>query len=136
MISRFLYREILSGLGEFQSYLTSLGMQSLGRLAEIISNIEEIDMASSKGRAAALTLQSQATETRFRELVWSLVEGAEWVEIFRGLQDYDRTVIKRLIRLAIIGPLIQHSRTTPRTSAETRHLSCGSGRDSISWVIP
>jgi hypothetical protein len=100
MIPERLYREILDDLQEFESYLTSLRVKPLDKLQGIIANIREIEQAYSQGRAAALE-----TEPRLRELVWSLVEGAELAEIFRGIQEYDRAVIKRLMRNAVIGPV-------------------------------
>jgi hypothetical protein len=104
MISDRSYREILGDLRKFESYLTSLRVESPRRLAEIISNIEAIDRACSNGRAAARAFQTEATEPRFRELVWSLVEGAEWAESFRGLHSYDPIITRRLMRIAMIGP--------------------------------
>jgi hypothetical protein len=94
------YSEIVTDLEEFDSYLSRLGVK-LDRLRDVIANIREIENACAQGRAAALE-----TESRLPELVWSLVEGAEFAEIFLGIRDYDDpAVVKRLMRKAAVGPL-------------------------------
>jgi hypothetical protein len=75
-------------------------VKPLDRLRGAIANIREIENACAQGRAAALE-----TESRLAELVWSLVEGAEFAEIFRGIRGYDPAVVKRLMRKAVAGPL-------------------------------
>ncbi len=94
------YREIASELDNFDSYLSRLGVQPLDRLRGIISNVREIEKACSEGRARALE-----TDPRLPELVWSLVEGAEFAEIFQGIQGYDPAIVKKLMRKAMTGPL-------------------------------
>jgi hypothetical protein len=94
------YGRIASELEEFESYLSRLGVQSLDRVRGAIANIREIEKTCSEGRAKALE-----TDPRLPELVWSLVEGAEFTEIFRGIRGYDPAVVKRLMRKAVAGPL-------------------------------
>jgi len=94
------YGEIATDLEEFDSYLSRLGVKPLDRLRGAIANIREIENACAQGRAATLE-----TESRLPELVWSLVEGAEFAEIFRGIRGYDPAVVKRLMRKAVAGPL-------------------------------
>jgi hypothetical protein len=94
------YAEIVKDLGDFESYLRCLGVQEFDRLRGVIANIREIEKACSDGRAKALE-----TDPRLRELVWSLVEGAELAEIFRGIQSNNSATLKKLMRRAIAGPL-------------------------------
>jgi hypothetical protein len=82
------YTEILARLHEFDSYLTTLPV-TRHKLRSIITNIEEIHTAYLNGRGAALTLEREATEDHFRELIWSLTEGSEWADIFRGIRNHD-----------------------------------------------
>ena len=94
------YGEILSDLDQFESYLSRLRVQPLDRLRGVIANIREIEGACSEGRARSLE-----TDPRLPELVWSLVEGTEFAEIFRGIQGYDPAIVKKLMRKALTGPL-------------------------------
>lgn len=94
------YGEIASDLEEFDSYLSRSGVKPLDRLRGAIANIREIERACSQGCAEALE-----RESRLPELVWSLVEGAEFAEIFRGIRGYDPAVVKRLMRKAVTGSL-------------------------------
>lgn len=94
------YGEIANELDDFESFLSRLAVTPLDRLRGVIANIREVEKACSEGRAKALE-----TDPRLPELVWSLVEGAEFGEIFRGIRDYDPAVVKKLMRRAITGPL-------------------------------
>ena len=91
------YPAILARLHEFDSYLTTLQV-TRHKLRSIITNIEEIHTACLNGRDAALTLEREATKDHFRELIWSLTEGSEWVDIFRGIKDHDESTMRRLLR--------------------------------------
>ncbi len=96
------YGDIANDLDEFVSYLTRLRVEPLDRMRHALANIREIEKACSQGRAAALELER---DSRLPELIWSLVEGAELSEIFRGMQGYDEAVVKRLMRRAANGPV-------------------------------
>lgn len=96
------YSDIANDLDEFVCYLTRLGVGPLDRIRHGLANIKEIERACSQGRAAALELERGP---RLPELIWSLVEGAELSEIFRGIRGYDEAVVKRLMRKAVNGPL-------------------------------
>lgn len=96
------YGDIANDLGECVSYLTRLGVGPLYRMRHALANIREIERVCSQGRAAALELER---DPRLPELIWSLVEGAEFSEIFRGIQGYDEAVVKRLMRKVVNGPL-------------------------------
>lgn len=94
------YGEVASDLEQFDSYLSRLGVKGLDRLRGTIANVREIEKACSEGSAKSLE-----TDPRLPELVWSLVEGAEFAEIYRGIRDYDPAIVKKLMQKAIIGPI-------------------------------
>ena len=96
------YGDIAKDLNEFISYLTRLRVQPLDRIRHTLANVREIEATCSQGRDAALELEK---DPRLPELIWSLVEGAELSEIFRGIHGYDESIVKRLMRKAVNGPL-------------------------------
>jgi len=102
------YREILHDLEELEAYLTSLGFRRApGRLRGIIANLREIEKARAENRLLSLN-----THPRVSELVWSVVEGQEFAEIFRGIRGYDPQIVKALMRRALKGPLHPNNETT------------------------
>lgn len=96
------YGDIANDLDELVSYLTRLRVEPLDRIRLALANIRQIDMACSQGRTAALELER---DPRLPELIWSLVEGAEFSEIFHGIRGYDEAVVRRLMRKAVNGPV-------------------------------
>jgi hypothetical protein len=50
-------------------------------------------------------LSTSQARTISRELIWSLTEGSEWVDIFRGIKDHDESTMRRLLRKAMKAPL-------------------------------
>jgi hypothetical protein len=72
----------------------------LDRIRGTIANIREIELACAQGSAKVLD-----TDPRLPELVWSLVEGAEFADIFPEIRDDDPAVVKRLMLKAVTGPL-------------------------------
>ena len=96
------YGDIANDLDDFLSYLARLRVEPLDRIRLALANIRQIETACSQGRAAALELEKDA---RFPELIWSLVEGAEFANIFRGIQGYDEAVVKKLMRKVVNAPL-------------------------------
>jgi len=92
------YGDIATDLEEFVSYLARLGVDPVDRIRLTLANIRQIETACSQGRVAALELER---DPRLPELIWSLVEGAEFSEIFRGIRGYDEAVVKRLMRKAV-----------------------------------
>jgi hypothetical protein len=104
MIADRSYSDILAQLREFDSYLASLGV-TRKRLCRIITNIEEIHDACSRGREAALALERDAGPVHFPELIWSLTEGNEWAEIFSGIREHRDESMCRLLRKAMRAPV-------------------------------
>jgi hypothetical protein len=79
------YSEILADLAPFEEYVGSLKLpEASHRLRQIIAKIGEIEDARLRGSVDALYKRPDLPE-----LVWSLVEGQEFIEIFRGLRGYD-----------------------------------------------
>jgi hypothetical protein len=95
------YAEILDDLDGLEKYLTQLGLpRPYDRLRRMIANIREIEKVYGENRAASLEMSP-----RVEELVWSLVEGQEFAEIFRGVRDYDPDGAAPLLRKALSGPV-------------------------------
>jgi hypothetical protein len=94
------YGQILQDLEDFASYLTSLGLRGApnDRLRGLIADIATLEKARSEGGLPALEAQPAG-------LVWSLVEGQEFAEIFKGIAGYAPEVTKELMRKALKGPL-------------------------------
>jgi len=94
------YGEILRDLEDFALYLTNLGLPGApnDRLRGFIADIRTLEKARSEGGLAALEAQPAG-------LVWSLVEGQEFAEIFRGIDGYNADTVKELMRRALKGPL-------------------------------
>ncbi len=87
------YGEILRDLEDFASYLTNLGLRGApnDRLRGLIADTRTLERARSKGGLAALEGQPAG-------LVWSLVEGQEFAEIFRGIDGYNADTVRELMR--------------------------------------
>ncbi len=95
------YSEVLADLAVFEEYVSSLGLpEASDRLGGIIAKIAEIEDAHRRGSIDALYKRPDLSE-----LVWSLVEGQEFIEIFRGLRDYDSAVMRGLLEKAFRGPM-------------------------------
>src|SRR5216684_3912000 len=94
------YDQILRDLEDLASYLTSLGLRGApnDRLRGLIADIATLEKARSEGGLPALEAQPAG-------LVWSLVEGQEFAEIFKGIAGYDPETTKELMRKALKGPL-------------------------------
>jgi hypothetical protein len=94
------YGQILCDLEEFASYLTTLGLRGApnDRLRGLIADIARLEKARSEGGLSALEAQPAG-------LVWSLVEGQEFAEIFKGIESYDPETVRDLLRKALKGPL-------------------------------
>jgi hypothetical protein len=95
------YAEILAELKTFESYLRTLGLRRApDRLQSIMTMVKEIEVARTENRLASLNKRRDVAE-----LVWSVVEGQEFADIFRGIRNYDPAVIKKLLQNALKGPL-------------------------------
>ena len=94
------YGAILQDLEGLASYLTNLGLRGApnDRLRGLIADIRTLEKARSEGRLQALEAQPAG-------LVWSLVEGEEFAEIFKGIAGYNPEIVKELMRKALKGPL-------------------------------
>jgi len=111
------YREIVDDLVALEGWLTKLGLRrGPDRLRGVVANIREIEKARSEGKL--LTLNAHP---RLDELVWSLVEGQEFAEIFRGVLGDDPQTIKRLMQKALGGPL--HPLAETRVSNVARNTN-------------
>jgi len=95
------YSEILADLAPFKEYVVSLKLpEASDRLRRVIANIVQIEDARLTDNMDALYKRPD-----FPELVWSLVEGQEFIEIFRGLRNYDPAVMQELLAKALRGPI-------------------------------
>gem|GEM_PF-1244958 len=96
------YCTILQDLEGLGSHVTNLGLHGApnDRLRGLIADIRTLEKARSENRLQALEIQPQVAG-----LVWSLVEGQEFAEIFRGITGYNPQVVKELMRRALKGPL-------------------------------
>ena len=95
------YSEILADLAPFEEYVGSLKLpEASHRLRQIIAKIGEIEDARLRGSVDALYKRPDLPE-----LVWSLVEGQEFIEIFRGLRGYDSAIMRDLLEKALRGPM-------------------------------
>ena len=108
-----LYSDIIRDLEELDAYLTKLGLRrAQDRLHRMISNLKELERARAEDRLLALN-----THPKVAEFVFSLVEGQELTDIFRGIRKYDPEVVKPLMRRALKGPLNPAEETTSSNSA-------------------
>lgn len=102
-----LYAEIIGDLEEFEAYLATLRLRRApDRLRAITTKLKEIEVARIQNQLPSLNKRPDVAE-----LVWSLVEGQEFAEIFRGIRDYDPATIKRLMQKALKGPLHPNEET-------------------------
>jgi hypothetical protein len=109
------YREIVSDLEDLKMYLTNVGLHHApDRLRDIVANIKEIEKARAEDRLPSLNARH-----RMAELVWSVVEGQQLAETFRGIRDYDSQTTKRLMQKVLKGPL--HPIDETRCSNEARN---------------
>ena len=86
------------------------------RLRGLIADIRTLEKARSRGPL-------QALEARPAGLVWSLVEGEEFAEIFKVIAGYDPEIVKELMRKALKGPLRPDDETDASNLAKTPSLS-------------
>ena len=111
MISRRGYGEILRDLEALEAYLMSLGLRGApnDRLRGLTADIRKLERVHAESGLQPLESQSQAQTAG---LVWSLVEGKGWTEIFQGLKGYDPQVMSTLMRKAMKGPLYPQHETS------------------------
>ena len=114
------YAEVLRDLQDLETYLTNLGLHHApDRLRGVVANLRELEEARAENRLAALKAHHRAAE-----LVWSVVEGQQLADIFRGIRGYDSQVVKRLMQKALKGPLHPIDESGIPTRPETRSSSC------------
>lgn len=95
------YGTIATRLHEFEKYLSGLGLRrGPDRLHRLIERVEQCEEARNSGQMELLQQRSDV-----EDLVWSLVEGTEFVRIYEGLRGYDPEAVKRLTKTALGGPL-------------------------------
>ncbi len=95
------YAEILAELETFEGYLRTLGLRRApDRLRDVLGRLKEIETARTRNRLPSLNKRPDVAE-----LIWSLVEGQEFADIFRGIRNYDAVIIKKLLQKALQGPL-------------------------------
>lgn len=95
------YAEIIADLEAFERYLQSIGIRNgPDRLRRIITKLHEIESARVQGTLAVLHRRPDVVD-----LVWSLVEGQEFADIFQGIRDYDPVIVKSLMQKVLKGPL-------------------------------
>ncbi len=100
-IPQRLYAEILAELETFEAYLTNLRLRRApDRLRGVMAKLKEMEVARIQNRLLSLNKRADVAE-----LVWSLVEGQEFADIFRGIRDYNPMIIKKLLQKALKGPL-------------------------------
>jgi hypothetical protein len=116
---RYEYNRIIAELRAFENYLTALGLRrGPDRLRQLVARVEQCEKAREKGQLELLQHRPDV-----EELVWSLVEGTEFAHIYEGLQGYDPTVIKRLAKKALKGPLHPDLETAHTCTNEARNTA-------------
>lgn len=115
-VSQRSYSEILQDLEAFDSYLKSIGLsRPHDRLRGMIANIRQLERARAENRLLLFN-----AHPRLVEIVWSLVEGQEFANIFRGLRGYDTEILKPLMEKAVSGPVQPiNERETSRIARNT-----------------
>lgn len=77
-IPQRLYAEILAALETFEAYLTNLRLRRApDRLRGVMAKLKEIELARIQNRLLSLSKHADVAE-----LVWSIVEGQEFADIF------------------------------------------------------
>jgi hypothetical protein len=95
------YADIIQDLEELEKYLRRLGLRrGPDRLQILQAKLREIEQARVQNRSASLNTRSDIVD-----LVWSVVEGQEFADIYKGINGYDEQTVKVLMQKAFNGPL-------------------------------
>jgi hypothetical protein len=111
------YQGILARLSSMEEWLESFGIErGRGRLSQISRNIKLLESALSTD-----TLDEILKRKDSDELVWSLVEGQEFADIYSGFQDDASPALIESLRTTLKGPL--HPSAETSTSNRARNTA-------------
>jgi len=95
------YADIIHDLEELEKYLRRLGLRrSPKRLQILQAKLREIEQARVQNRSESLNTRPDVVD-----LVWAVVEGQEFSDIYKGISGYDEQTVKTLMQRAFKGPL-------------------------------
>ena len=100
-VERETYQQILDKLKDLDSWLSGLGLSNRAdRIRLHISNIRKLQEAYQNG-----TLRKLTKDRGNVQLMWSLVEGIEFSDVYIALRNYAPDVLQNKLRDALKGPL-------------------------------
>jgi len=107
-MERQTYQQILDRLKGVDSWLLGHGIaNNVDRIRLHIHNIANLKQAYEDG-----TLKKLTDKRGTVELMWSLVEGTEFADIYTALRDYDPGVLRKKLRDALKGPVAPPKETS------------------------
>lgn len=98
------YSEILKALERLEVLLRSGGLHDdeLGRLKATIQTVEALEAARRDGTLGNIDKD---------QTLWSLVEGAEFADIFHGFKDFNPKLLANKFKLILKGPVHPNEET-------------------------
>lgn len=112
MLTQRLYSDIAADLATLEAFLRGIDLhKGPDRLRQLAQNIDLIERANQSG-----TLDALSSRPDLEDLVWSLVDAAEFSDLYAGLHTESPSVLKPLFRKALRGTLHPGKETPHRSN--------------------